>query len=532
MTKKFVVAALVMVLMTLSAIAVMAAPNASPATPYREQVITNSEPSYIVAVWFDAGQGLDMSPSGTHDVRPGEDTNTEVGGSRFGGNVAWTLPGEWMQYTVTVEDADTYRVYAYLAAYPTPPGNIRVYVDNEFVGQSQSTDSSGWQAYRWHFVGEVDLTPGESVIVVYIVSDATAVTSGVTNFAALRFDGSGAPAPTATPTPAEANDDSDAAPTPPVVPPPPPAGDDAVLRFAVGSTTYTINGVAGTLDAAPFNQDGRVMVPLRQIGEAIGAAVIAFEDNTAIIDNIRLPIGVALAGGMGTPVIVDGRTFVPLGYIAGRIGATPRWDGAASAAYIYIGEAPTPPPAPPTPAAAPTPTPAAAPPTAANVQWRMSDHIQGWRDAEAGDTVSHYLYDHPWSHIVWFGGGGDGMTSLRFTEDNAIRLEKTHDGFDHGLIYVLPSNAAVGNVVRFYFNIVSASAGGNGILGRSIGPDLSNYAQFTVPAGMPQAWELVLGTSHVIEWVLTAECLTRPYVHISARNGQRVVMDVTEITFG
>lgn len=119
-----------------------------------------------------------------------------------------------------------------------------------------------------------------------------------------------------------------------------PAGAEGVLTFTVGSTTYTANGVAGTLDAAPFNADGRVMVPLRQIGEAINADTIAFEDNTAIIVagdvRIELPIGVEIAGGMGTPVIVEGRTFVPLGYIAGRIGATPRWDGAANTAFIYL----------------------------------------------------------------------------------------------------------------------------------------------------------------------------------------------------
>lgn len=116
------------------------------------------------------------------------------------------------------------------------------------------------------------------------------------------------------------------------------ASDDVILRFVVGETAFSLNGAVDQLDAAPFNQDGRVMVPLRQIGEAIGASNIAFENNVAIIDDIRLPIGAELAGGMGTPVIVEGRTFVPLGYIAQAIGATPRWDGAASAAYIYIGD--------------------------------------------------------------------------------------------------------------------------------------------------------------------------------------------------
>ena len=110
------------------------------------------------------------------------------------------------------------------------------------------------------------------------------------------------------------------------------ANEGTVLRFVVGSTTFSVDGTDGTLDAAVFNQDGRVMVPLRQIGEAIGAATIAFEDNTAIIDDIRLPIGVALAGGMGTPVIVEGRTFVPLGYIAQAIGASARYGNSAASA--------------------------------------------------------------------------------------------------------------------------------------------------------------------------------------------------------
>lgn len=114
---------------------------------------------------------------------------------------------------------------------------------------------------------------------------------------------------------------------------------DVTLRFAVGETTYTRDNVSLPLDAAPFNADGRVMVPLRQIGEALDAS-FAFENNVAYVQtdavSLALPIGEELAGGMGTPVIVEGRTFVPLGYIAQAIGATPRWDGDNNAAYIYV----------------------------------------------------------------------------------------------------------------------------------------------------------------------------------------------------
>ena len=132
---------------------------------------------------------------------------------------------------------------------------------------------------------------------------------------------------------------------------------EVTLRFVVGSTTYTRNGVSETIEAAPFNQDGRVMVPLRAVGEALDAT-FAFENNVAIVSTddvtLELPIGVELAGGMGTPIIVEGRTFVPLGFIAEALGATPRWDSAASAAYIYVGGEP-----PAAPAPAETPAPAA-----------------------------------------------------------------------------------------------------------------------------------------------------------------------------
>jgi len=46
-----------------------------------------------------------------------------------------------------------------------------------------------------------------------------------------------------------------------------------VIKFTVGSRTYTIDGAAKTLAIAPVNQNGRVMVPLRAISEAFGAEI-------------------------------------------------------------------------------------------------------------------------------------------------------------------------------------------------------------------------------------------------------------------
>jgi len=138
--------------------------------------------------------------------------------------------------------------------------------------------------------------------------------------------------------PVEAEDD---APPPyePAVPPPAPD----VLRFVIGSTTYTFNGMPRTIEAAPFIEAevDRIMVPIRFIAEAMGANVNWIkETRTVTIDSgtasLRLTIDVPLPGGMGTPVIAGDRTFVPIRYVSETLGANVRWDENARAVYIYL----------------------------------------------------------------------------------------------------------------------------------------------------------------------------------------------------
>jgi len=49
-----------------------------------------------------------------------------------------------------------------------------------------------------------------------------------------------------------------------------------ILRFPIGETNFTDNGVSHTLEAAPFIQNDRTRVPLRVIGEALGATDLAY----------------------------------------------------------------------------------------------------------------------------------------------------------------------------------------------------------------------------------------------------------------
>ena len=118
--------------------------------------------------------------------------------------------------------------------------------------------------------------------------------------------------------------------------------ESSIIRLTIGETHYTVNGVARQRDVAPFIQDGRTMVPLALIAEALGATT-DWDGNTQTVtigqdgQNISLVIGESLPNNMGTPIIRDGRTFVPVAYIAQELGSQTRWDGNAQAVYIQRG---------------------------------------------------------------------------------------------------------------------------------------------------------------------------------------------------
>jgi len=129
-----------------------------------------------------------------------------------------------------------------------------------------------------------------------------------------------------------------------IVRPAAPQTQTTTLRFVVGSSTYSVNGVNIHTDVAPFidTDYNRTMVPLRLVSEALGATV-DWDDATRIVTinygltQLTLPIGVPLPDGMGVPVIVGDRTYVPVRYVAERLmpGVDVVWDGAARAIYIY-----------------------------------------------------------------------------------------------------------------------------------------------------------------------------------------------------
>ena len=81
------------------------------------------------------------------------------------------------------------------------------------------------------------------------------------------------------------------------------------------------------------------MIPLRIIAEALNAEV-NWNNNTRTViiarhgETINLIVDVPLPDDMGTPVIVNGSTFVPVRYVSETLGATVQWDGESKVVYI------------------------------------------------------------------------------------------------------------------------------------------------------------------------------------------------------
>ena len=115
-----------------------------------------------------------------------------------------------------------------------------------------------------------------------------------------------------------------------------------ILRFAIGNANFTNQGITQTADAPPFidTETDRTMLPLRVVADAFGVDV-SWDDDTRVA-TIQPSMGAALIiaaddplpGGMGSPMIVSDRVFVPARYVVEMLGASVEWDAINQAVYV------------------------------------------------------------------------------------------------------------------------------------------------------------------------------------------------------
>lgn len=129
-----------------------------------------------------------------------------------------------------------------------------------------------------------------------------------------------------------------------------PTAVSRVVRLWVGQTRAQVDGSAQTLDVPPQVVDGRSLVPLRFLAEALGAEVEwngAEKAVTYTLGPRRIVLWVgqteALVNGEPVtldtpPVIVNGRTLVPLRFVSENLGATVEWIADEKAIVIRYSE--------------------------------------------------------------------------------------------------------------------------------------------------------------------------------------------------
>jgi phosphate transport system substrate-binding protein len=120
------------------------------------------------------------------------------------------------------------------------------------------------------------------------------------------------------------------------------AASTKTIVLTISSTVATVAGSSVTLDAAPFIVGGRTVLPVRFVAESMGAGVsftkrsnggvsrvnLGLPDSSTTLKAITLSLDSTTATVNGqivtldtTPVIREGRTFVPIRFIAEQLGA-------------------------------------------------------------------------------------------------------------------------------------------------------------------------------------------------------------------
>lgn len=122
-----------------------------------------------------------------------------------------------------------------------------------------------------------------------------------------------------------------------------PAPGDQVIKavFTLGSTSFTLNDVAQTMDVAPYAKDGRTYLPMRYVAQALGipASNILWKNGTATFISGNKVVSVTIGSqimyinGAAVPIdaapeIVNGRTMLPIRWIATAFGVDVAWDAA------------------------------------------------------------------------------------------------------------------------------------------------------------------------------------------------------------
>jgi len=117
-------------------------------------------------------------------------------------------------------------------------------------------------------------------------------------------------------------------------------------EFRIGSNIYYAGGVAKVMDVAPYIKDSRTYVPMRYLGEILGAEVV-WDDAARTVTLTKADTTVVFTIGSTSytvngeaktadvaPEITNSRTMLPARFVAEAFGAVVGWDAATQTVLI------------------------------------------------------------------------------------------------------------------------------------------------------------------------------------------------------
>lgn len=133
-----------------------------------------------------------------------------------------------------------------------------------------------------------------------------------------------------------------------VTPTPPPV-IATPIRFTIGKNLYTVGSVAKSMDATPYISNGRTMLPIRYVADAIGiqGGNILWDSATKTVTiQARSTISLQLGSKIMkiddkvyrmsvVPETKNGRTYVPIGEISRALEIQTLWDNSTKSVVFY-----------------------------------------------------------------------------------------------------------------------------------------------------------------------------------------------------
>jgi len=145
-------------------------PCAGTRTPYTGAAA--AVPGVIEAENFDLGcQGVTYNDttSGNNGgaLRSTDvDIATTVDNGQNDFNIGWVAQGEWLEYTVNVQQAGNYDL-SYRVATPQTSGQIQLFAKGTLLSTTNIPATGGWETWASVNAGRVSLTAGEQILRVY-----------------------------------------------------------------------------------------------------------------------------------------------------------------------------------------------------------------------------------------------------------------------------------------------------------------------------------------------------------------------------